>query len=265
MNLYRGCTHGCIYCDSRSLCYHVERFDESALKENAVEMLARELAGKSSKGIIGFGSMNDPYMPEERDQMQTHEALKVIERRKFPVHIITKSDLVLRDIVILKSIAKVYAAVSVTITTADDLLAKKIEPQAPLSSVRFGVIRQLREAGIHAGITLMPVLPFINDTEENVRSIVNQAVLADAEYIIPYFGVTLREGSREYFYEKLDKYFPGVRQQYETVFGESYECSSPRANALYKLLNRMCEKHGIGQTLPEYRIPGTGQLDLFDL
>lgn len=265
MNLYRGCTHGCIYCDSRSVCYHVENFDEPAVKENAAEMLAYELARKKKKGIIGFGSMNDPYMPAEALQMQTLAALKVIERRRFPVHIITKSNLVLRDINVLKSIAQVYAAVSVTITTSDDELASKIEPLAPTSTARFEVIRRMREEGIHAGVTFMPVLPFINDTEENVRAIVARAVTAGAEYIIPYLGVTLREGSREYFYQKLDTCFPGIRQKYEAAFEGKYECQSPNAKALYRLLDSLCRENGIAQVLPEYKVVGDRQMDLFNI
>ncbi|MCA9936647.1 MAG: radical SAM protein, partial [Anaerolineales bacterium] len=161
MNLYRGCQHQCIYCDSRSECYQVENFSDILYKENAIELLANELARKRVKGTIGTGSMNDPYMPIEAKIQLTRRALELIARFRFPVHIITKSDLVLRDLDLLRRINEVYTAVSFTITTADDQLAKRLEPAASPPSARLRAIKILAENGILTGITMMPILPFI--------------------------------------------------------------------------------------------------------
>ncbi len=253
MNLYRGCSHACIYCDSRSECYRVDEFDKPAYKSNAIDLLTKELSAKKKKGIIGFGSMNDPYMPEEEQRKLTRSALEVIQKRRFPVHIITKSDLVLRDIDLLKDIAQTYACVSFTITTMDEKLAAIIEPKAPSPMRRIRAMKLLRESGIHSGITLMPVLPFLNDTEENLQSILNASIDAGCEYIIPYFGVTLRKGSRDYFYAMLDRHFKGLSAKYTEVFGEKYECNSPNASLLYAKTKEWCLTHGLLQQVPEYQ------------
>jgi DNA repair photolyase len=187
MNLYRGCQHACIYCDSRSTCYQLGDLSDIRYKENAIEILTKELRSKKVRGTIGFGSMNDPYMPVERKMGLTRNALKVVSYYKFPVHIITKSNLVIRDIDLLKEISKIYAAISFTITTADDELAKKIEPAAPSPSERFEAIRELNKKGIYAGITLMPVLPYINDTEQHIQLLMDKAIESGAKYIIPFF------------------------------------------------------------------------------
>ncbi|THB65999.1 MAG: radical SAM protein, partial [Spirochaetaceae bacterium] len=183
MNLYRGCQHQCIYCDSRSECYQIENFSEIQIKINALEKLSDEIRRKRVKGTIGLGSMNDPYMPIEKERKLTQGALQIIAKAKFPVHVITKSDLILRDIEILKAINQVYAAVSFTITTADDELSKKIEPGAPVSSRRFAAIKMLTESGITSGVTMMPILPYINDDEENIRRLINMAADVGAKYI----------------------------------------------------------------------------------
>ncbi|HEY4788958.1 MAG TPA: radical SAM protein, partial [Bacteroidales bacterium] len=168
MNLYRGCQHGCIYCDSRSKCYQLGELSDIRIKENALLLLEKELKSKRERGTIGFGSMNDSYMPIEKTEELTRKTLQLALRYRFPIHIITKSNLVVRDIDILKEISKIYAAISFTITTADDRLSKLIEPNAPVSSLRFDAIRTLSEAGIYTGITLMPVLPFITDEQDNL-------------------------------------------------------------------------------------------------
>ena len=208
MNLYRGCQHQCIYCDSRSECYQIENFADILVKVNGIELLRKELASKRVKGTIGTGSMNDPYMPLERELNLTGRALKVIAQFGFPVHVITKSDLVLRDLDTLCEINRRYAAVSFTITTTDDELAKRLEPGAPLVSNRLRAIRVLANRGIHTGITMMPVLPFIEDSEDNITQIVQKAHEHGAAYIIPSFGMTLRDRQRAYYYEKLDRLFP---------------------------------------------------------
>jgi len=264
VNLYRGCQHRCIYCDSRSECYQIEHFDREVLvKANAIELLQKELARKRVVGTIGLGSMNDPYMPLEAEVNLIGRALRVIARFGFPVHVITKSDLVLRDLDALCEINQVYAAVSFTVTAAGDDLAKKVEPNAPLVSARFRAMQVLAEHGLHTGITMMPVLPFIEDNEENVRQIVEQAHAHGAAYIISSFGVTLRDRQRAYYYERLDESFPGLRHKYERAYGERYHCPVPDAERLARVFDDLCRQHGIATYMTPYQ-PGTAtQLSLF--
>jgi len=252
MNLYRGCQHQCIYCDSRSECYQIENFADIHVKINAVELLADALPRKRVRGTIGFGSMNDPYMPVERKYQLCRRSLEVIAQHRFPVHIITKSDLVLRDLDLLAEIEQVYAAVSFTITAADDELARKLEPGAPPSSARFAAMRALANAGIHTGITMMPILPFIEDTPENVARLVELAVEHGASYILPSFGMTLRAGSRDYYYAKLDQLFPGLKQKYVQRFGERYECGSPNWRQLDEIFQKLVERYGIATRMPVF-------------
>jgi DNA repair photolyase len=254
MNLYRGCQHQCIYCDSRSECYQIEDFNHDVLiKVNAIDLLRLELASKRVIGTIGTGSMNDPYMPLEADIQLTRRALEVIAGFGFPVHVITKSDLVLRDIDLLEEISrKTYAAVTFTVTTADDSLSKRLEPGAPVSSRRLAALRTLGERGILTGVTLMPVLPFIEDTEENIHAIICMAHAAGASYILPAFGMTLRDRQRAYYYAKLDQLFPGIRLRYEKSFGERYSAKARNARQLGLVLAELCEHLGIGIKMPVF-------------
>ena len=260
MNLYRGCQHGCIYCDSRSSCYGIENFEEIQYKENALELLDKELKGKRVKGTIGTGSMHDPYMPVEKKLQLTRRALEIINRHQFPVHVLTKSTLVLRDIDLLKEISKVYAAISITITTADDQVASIIEPYAPKSSERFAAIKKLSDQGLYTGILLMPILPFINDTEDNIREIVDKAKEADAKYIFPWMGVTLRDRQRVYYFKQLDKNFSGLRDIYIKNFGDTYFCPSSNQKKLYELLQEECDKAGIKTKMDFYKPDEAEQL-----
>jgi DNA repair photolyase len=262
MNLYRGCQHQCIYCDSRSECYQIEDFADISVKVNALDLLRKELASKRQKGVVGAGSMNDPYMPLEAERNLTGRALAIIAGMRFPVHIITKSDLVLRDADILSEINQVYAAVSFTITTADDDLSRKVEPGAPPSSRRFAAMAALAARGIVAGVTMMPILPFIEDTEENVAEIVRQAAAAGARYILPAFGMTLRDRQRAYYYAQLDRLFPGARGDYERRYGERYSCASPRAARLDKVCRDLCAQYRLPMRMPAYQ-PAAQQLPLF--
>lgn len=264
MNLYRGCSHGCIYCDSRSKCYQITDFENIQVKANAIELLHRELRSKRRKGTIGFGSMNDCYMPIERDQKLTRQALQVVAHHHFPVHIITKSTLVLRDIDLLQKINPIYAAVSITITTTDDELAKRIEPYAPSPSERFKAVRQLNEAGIYAGITFMPILPFITDTKENVIQMAEMAKQAKASYVLAAMGMTNREGQRDYFYRQLDNYFPGLRNKYHHTFGEQYHCESPHARQLWQIFSQRCRELKLPTQMKFYNSNPPTQLDLFE-
>lgn len=264
MNLYRGCQHRCIYCDSRSQCYRIDRFDQDILvKANAPELLRSELARKRVKGTIGTGSMNDPYMPLEKKLNLTRRALEIIATFRFPVHVITKSDLVLRDADVLQQIRQIYAAVSFTITTANDDLGKQVEPGAPLPSARFHALQKLAEKGIYAGVTLMPVLPFLQDDPQNIRAIVRRAADSGAQYIIASFGVTLRDRQRAYFYNELDRRFPGVKQQYVRSFGEQYFAPARQMAQLTAVFQEACAQAGIARRIQPFTVPPATQLPLF--
>ena len=263
MNLYRGCQHQCIYCDSRSACYQIENFRDILVKTNAVDLLRSELARKRIKGTIGTGSMNDPYMPIEKKRELTRRALEVIAEQHFPVHVLTKSDLVLRDLEILRRISQAYAAVSFTITTADDQLGKKMEPGASLVSDRFRAIKAFAEAGIYTGVVMMPILPFLEDTEENITQIVKLAHEHGASYIIPAIGMTLRKGSRDYYYQKLDLLFPGVRQKYERKFGDKYQCQANNVKKLEELFVALCDEYGIATRITPFKPALVKQLGLW--
>lgn len=263
MNLYRGCQHACIYCDSRSSCYQLGELSDIRIKENALFLLEKELRSKRERGTIGFGSMNDPYMPVEKGEELTRRALQLVLRYRFPVHIITKSNLVERDIDLLKEISKVYAAISLTITTTDDRLSKIIEPNAPVSSLRFHALKALSQAGIYTGITLMPVLPFITDEEENLLGIIYKAKEAGANYILATPGMTLREGQREYYYEKLDKHFPGLKEKYVQTYGNQYGCSVPNADVLMNKIQTVCQAIDMPLRMNFYRPAKPEQMKLF--
>lgn len=263
MNLYRGCQHGCIYCDSRSNCYQLGDLSDIRIKENALLILEKELRSKRERGTIGFGSMNDPYMPVEKKEELTRKALQLVNRYRFPIHIITKSNLVVRDIDIIKEITKVYAAISMTITTSDDRLSKIIEPNSPTSTERFDAIRQLSEAGIYAGITLMPVLPYITDDPENLMSIVYKAKECGAKYILAAIGMTLRDGQREYYYDELDKHFPGLKEKYVQLYGSQYSCSTPHSDNLWNKLQATCQAIDMPLKMNFYQPYEPKQMKLF--
>lgn len=267
MNLYRGCQHQCIYCDSRSECYQLGDLAEIKVKTNSLELLADVLPRKRVLGTIGFGSMNDPYMPIENKYQLVRGALEIISEAGFPVHILTKSDLVIRDLDLLKKISSRYAAVSFTITTGDDRLASLIEPGAPRPSARLKAMDTLAKAGILTGLTMMPILPFLEDDQDNIRSIVRQAANHGASYIIPAFGVTLRQGSREYFYRKLDAHFPGIKEKYIQTYGERYECGVPDWRQLTAVFQEEIEAAGLASRMPVFtprqRSGNQAQLPLF--
>ncbi|MDD3598970.1 MAG: radical SAM protein [Firmicutes bacterium] len=269
MNIYKGCCHGCIYCDSRSECYRIDDFDQVRAKDNALALIARELRSKRRKGVVGTGAMSDPYNLYEKEYRLTRGALELIDANGFGASIATKSDLVTRDIDVLSSI-KTHSPVlvKITVTTADDELCRKVEPRAPVASRRFSAIRQLAARGIFTGILLMPVLPFIEDNEENVVSIIRLAGEAGARFIYPSFGVTLRQNQREWYYSKLDEHFPGLRQKYVKQFGNAYECPSPKAKELWQVFRAECDRLGILHEMEDiievYRKPyRINQLSLF--
>jgi DNA repair photolyase len=252
MNLYRGCQHGCIYCDTRSECYGIDNLSDVAVKMNALDLLQDELRRKRIKGTIGFGAMNDCYQPLEAERQMTRRALEIIARFGFPVHILTKSDLVLRDLDLLQHIQPVYAAVSFTVTTADDDLARKLEPGAPLPSQRYAAMAQLSAAGILSGVMMMPILPWLEDNAENVQAIVRRTAESGGSYIVAAFGMTLRDRQRAYYYEQLDRLFPGLRQRYEQRFAERYYCPAEGAKRLEAVFREACASCGIATSMPVY-------------
>lgn len=252
MNLYRGCPHQCIYCDSRSECYQIENFTDVLVKVNAIDLLKKELPRKRVIGTIGTGSMSDPYQPVEAARRLTAQALEVIAEQRFPLHTLTKSDLVVRDLDTLQHIAQVYAAVSFTITTADDELGRKVEPGAPLVSRRFAALRKLAEAGLLTGVLMMPILPFIEDQPENITAIVARAKACGATYILASFGMTLRDRQRVYYYTQLDRLFPGLRRRYEQQFGARYSATARAAKRLEQIFTEACEHHGLATRMPFY-------------
>lgn len=270
MNIYKGCCHGCIYCDSRSECYHVDNFDEVRAKENALTLIERELKTKRKTGVIGTGAMSDPYNSLEKEYRLTRGALELINTYRFGVSIATKSALLTRDIEILKKIqSHSPVLIKITITTCDDELCKKIEPRVARSSQRFAALKELSEQGIFAGILLMPVLPFLEDNEVNISGIIRLAHESGAKFIYPAFGVTLRQNQRIWYYQKLDEQFPSLKDKYIQQYGNNYECPSPQAKALWPLFRQECDRHGLLYRMEDIikgykRGYGAAQPSLFD-
>ena len=248
MNIYRGCLHGCIYCDSRSLCYQMNHKSEDIeVKANAVGLLENTLRRKRNKCMIGTGAMSDPYMPIEEKLGNMRKCLEVIERYGFGVTMITKSTKVLRDLDLLKKInEKSKCIVQMTLTTYDEDLCRIVEPNVETTYERFRALEILRDNGIPTVVWLCPILPFINDTEENIRGILDYCVRAKVKGIINFdMGVTLRDGNREYFYKKLDEHFPGLKEKYIRMYGNSYQLSSPNSRQLNMIYKSECIKNGI--------------------
>lgn len=248
MNIYRGCLHGCIYCDSRSLCYQMKhKFEDVEVKANAVGLLENTLRRKRNKCMIGTGAMSDPYMPIEEKLGNMRKCLEVIERYGFGVTMITKSTKVLRDLDLLKKInEKSKCVVQMTLTTYDEYLCRIVEPNVETTYERFRALEILHDNGIPTVVWLCPILPFINDTEENIRGILDYCVRAKVKGIINFdMGVTLRDGNREYFYKKLDEHFPGLKEKYIRMYGNSYQLSSPNIRQLNMIYKSECIKNGI--------------------
>jgi DNA repair photolyase len=248
MNLSRGCTHGCIYCDSRSNCYHIEHdFEDVEIKSNAPVLLNTALAKKRKKCMIGTGAMSDPYIPIPESLANTRECLEIINRHGFGLAIQTKSDLILRDLELLVSInQKAKCVVQITMTTYDEDLCRIIEPNVCGTRRRFETLSILRDNGIPTLVWLCPFLPYINDTEENLRGLLDYCIEADVYGIICFgIGLTLREGNREYFYSNLDRHFPGLKNEYQKKYGNNYVVASDNNEALMKLVYSICEKRGI--------------------
>jgi len=248
MNLYRGCQHGCIYCDARSTCYQIKHvFEDIEVKENAPVLLEAALRSKRRKCMIGTGAMSDPYIPLEEELRLTRRCLEIIDHYGFGLAIQTKSDRILRDLDLLKSIhRKSKCVVQMTLTTYDEDLCRILEPAVCTTHERVKVLNIMQEEGIPTVVWMSPLLPFINDTEENVRGLLDYCVGAGVKGIICFdMGVTLREGDREYFYKKLDQHFPGIKEKYIHNYGNAYEISSPRSKALMGIFREICTKQRI--------------------
>jgi len=248
MNLYRGCSHGCIYCDSRSKCYHMDHaFEDIEVKENALDLLEYALRHKKKKCMIGTGSMTDPYIPLEMERQTVRRALELIYKYGFGFTVITKSNNILRDLDLLQKInERTKCVVQMTLTTYDENLCSKLEPHVSTTRERFTVLKKLRDVGIPSVVWLSPILPFINDTEENISGLLNMCIEAEVYGIICFgMGLTLREGNREYFYEQLDRLFPELKEKYIRTYGNQYMIESGNSKNLMRLFHRKCEENGI--------------------
>lgn len=273
LNIYRGCTHGCIYCDSRSKCYQLNHsFTDIEVKADALSILEEELRKKRKKVMISTGSMSDPYMPIEKDLQLTRGMLKLILKYQMGIHLQTKSTLLLRDLDLLKEI-NFYSKVviSVTLTTYDERLCKIIEPNVSTTKERFAMLKILNENGIETGVWLSPILPFINDNIDNLKGILDYCLAAKVKYIICFgMGLTLREGNREYYYEQLERYFPGLKAKYEYYYQQNYQVNSFNHFRLMNYFTEFCKEHQIMYNIDEifaylHTYESHNQRNLFDL
>lgn len=254
MNIYRGCTHGCIYCDSRSTCYgFTHDFEDIEVKQNAPQLLEKALKSKRRLCMIGTGAMCDPYMHCEEKLQLTRKCIELIDEYGFGLAVQTKSAKVLRDLDLFRSINnKAKCVVQMTLTTYDEELCRIIEPKVSTTKERFEALMTLKEEGIPTVVWLSPILPFINDTEENIRGILDYCVRAGVKGIICFgMGVTLREGDREYFYAALDRHFPGLKEKYINRYGNAYELLSDNSRRLTAIFNEVCRKHSIMSNVKE--------------
>ena len=274
MNIYRGCTHGCIYCDRRSKCYHFTHpFEDIEVKRNAPELLEKALKAKRKKCMIGTGAMSDPYMHCEEELKLTRKCLEIIRNYEFGLAIQTKSDRILRDLDLLTEINNsAKCVVQMTITTYDDDLCRILEPNVCNTKRRIEVLEKMQERGIPTVVWITPILPLINDTEENLTAILNECVRTGVKGVIDFgMGLTLREGDREYYYAALDRYFPGMKERYIKQYGNAYELPSPNAKELTRLFRSICKDNGIMSSSDEcfrymQELPDKyQQMSLFDL
>lgn len=248
MNIYRGCQHGCIYCDARSKCYQMNhRFEDIEVKENAPELLENALKRKRRKCMIGTGAMSDPYIPLEKELKLTRRCLEIINRYGFGVTVQTKSASVMRDIDLFTKINdKSKAVLQMTLTTADESLCRIIEPNVSVTKERFETLKAFHENGIPSVVWFSPFLPFIDDTKENIDGLLKYCIDAKVRGIICFgIGLTLRDGNREYFYSRLDKHFPNMKERYIYTYGNSYQLTSSNNNVLMNRISEVCRNHGI--------------------
>ena len=274
MNLYRGCRHGCIYCDSRSACYRMEHpFEDIEVKQNALTLLEDALRRKRRPCMIATGSMSDPYTPPEEELRYTRRALELILQYGFGMTLLTKSSLVLRDLDLLQRInSQTKCVVQMTLTTWEESLCRILEPNVSTTTERFAALMKLKEAGIPTVVWLCPILPFLNDTAENINRLLDCCEQAGVRGIVQFgMGVTLRQGNREYFYRQLDRHFPGLKERYISTYGNAYVLESPNSRDLLELLHRRCRDAGIlhdnssvFRYLQEMEIKQPQQMSLFE-
>lgn len=248
MNLYRGCQHGCVYCDARSRCYHMDHdFEDVAVKENAIALLDEALRKKRKPCMVGMGAMSDPYLPLEEELFYTRRALETALRHGCGVTLLTKSARVLRDLNLLQRLSReTRCVVQMTLTTFDEGLCRLLEPNVSTTRERFGALCRLRDAGVLTAVWLCPVLPFLTDTEENIGGVLDYCAKAGVQGVISFgMGLTLRDGNREYFYQALDRHFPGLRERYVRAYGDAYELPSPNAASLDAFFHRKSEELGL--------------------
>ena len=242
INIYRGCNHGCIYCDSRSLCYGMNHiFEDIEVKTNGSQLLEDTLRRKRKKCMIGTGAMSDPYIHLEESLRNTRKCLEIIDKYGFGLAIQTKSNRILRDLDLLRSINnKTKCVVQMTLTTYDEELCKIIEPNVSTTKERFEVLKIMRDNKIPTVVWISPILPYINDTEENIRGILDYCIEAKVKGIIVFgIGLTLRNGNREYYYKNLDKHFKGLKEKYIREYGNSYEVLSKNREKLMKTIKEI--------------------------
>ena len=274
MNLYRGCRHGCIYCDSRSACYRMEHpFEDIEVKQNALTLLEDALRRKRRPCMIATGSMSDPYTPPEEELRYTRRALELILQYGFGITLLTKSSLVLRDLDLLQRInSQTKCVVQMTLTTWEESLCRILEPNVSTTAERFAALMKLKEAGIPTVVWLCPILPFLNDTAENINRLLDCCEQAGVRGIVQFgMGVTLRQGNREYFYRQLDRHFPGLKERCIGTYGNAYVLESPNSRKLLELLHRRCRDAGILHDNPsifrylqEMEIKQPQQMSLFE-
>lgn len=246
MNLYRGCSHGCIYCDSRSVCYRIGDFSTIRPKADALSLLEGELRSKRTAGVVSMGAMSDPYNPLERRMCLTQGALTLLKRYGFGAAFTTKSALCARDAQLLSDVSRnAPVCARMTVTCADDDLCRMIEPHVSATSERFKAVRALADAGVYTGVWLNPVLPYLTDTEENIRRIVRMTAEAGGQFVVCFVGMTLRTGNREYYFDALQRLFPGVREHYLREYGNAYEIPARKPEQLYAAFKDECRQCGL--------------------
>ena len=225
-------------------------FEDIEVKQNAPELRQKALRAKRKKCMIGTGSMSDPYMHCEEKLRLTRKCLEIILANGFGAAVLTKSDRILQDIDLLSEINRsAKCVVQMTLTTFDDALCKIVEPNVCNTRRRIEALGQMQERGIPTVVWLTPILPFLNDTEENLMAILEVCVRTGVKGIINFgMGLTLREGNREYYYAALDRHFPGLKERYIKRYGNAYELPSPKARELTGLFQNICQSHGILST-----------------
>ncbi len=261
MNLYRGCTHNCVYCDGRAEGYYVEGVfgRDVAVKVNAIEVLSRELDPRRKRThfkrgyIMLGGGVGDSYQPLENKYQLSRKALHLLCEHNFPVHVLTKSTLVAKDLDILKKInSQTRAIVSFSLSSADDAISAIFEPGVPPPSERLETLQSFKKEGISCGIFLLPVIPFITDTPEKIDETVRKAIEAGVDFII-FGGMTLKDGrQKDYFLDTLGKHYPQHIAEYQNLYrGQKWgEATGDYYSIINKTFHSAAEKYKMPQRVP---------------